>query len=165
MLAKTMQNPLGLFKPVNFLTGPNFKYHANGYKTLTDGLRGDEDHHFNWLGFEGSDMEVVVDLQKLTPIKRVSADFLQINLSWIFLPKQVEVSFSTDGVNYGKTIIIENKEPLTREDTFIKKFSTDVPFFDARYVKVKAVSIKDCPRWHTGYPFPAWIFTDEIVIE
>ncbi|HEX3072089.1 MAG TPA: DUF4838 domain-containing protein, partial [Ignavibacteriales bacterium] len=165
MLSKTMQNPLGLFKPVTFITEPNFKYQANGYKSLTDGLRGDEDHHFNWLGYEGNDMEVVIDLQAPAPVKKVSADFLQIVLSWIFLPERLEVSLSEDGKNFTEAKIIKNGEPLTREDTFIKNFAAEFNSISARYVKVKAVSIKDCPRWHTGYPFPAWIFTDEIVVE
>jgi hypothetical protein len=35
----------------------------------------------------------------------------------------------------------------------------------ARYVKVVAKNIGNCPDWHVGDGNPAWIFTDEIVIE
>ncbi|MDR3625246.1 MAG: DUF4838 domain-containing protein [Ignavibacteriaceae bacterium] len=165
LLAKTMQNPLGLFKPVKFITAPSAKYPANGEKTLTDGLRGDEDHHFNWLGFEGEDMEAVLDLQQPTVIKKVSADFLQIMQSWIFLPQQLEISISDDGNNFRNISTIQNFEPLNKDGAFIHTFSAEFAAVKTRYIKLKAVNIKTCPRWHPGYPEKAWIFTDEIVVE
>lgn len=165
MLGKTMINPLGLFKKVKYVTSPNYKYPANGEKSLTDGLRGDEDHHFNWLGFEGEDMEVIVDLEKITTVKKVKADFLQIVYSWIFLPEQVEVSFSNDEVNFDGNIVLKNPYPVKTEGASIHPFEFEFKPVEARYVKVKAKSIKQCPRWHYGYPFNAWIFTDEIVVE
>lgn len=171
MLSKTMNNPLALFKPVKYLTEPNWKYPANGEKSVTDGMRGDEDHHFNWVGFEGNDMEVVVDLQKPTTIKKVSADFLQISFSWVFFPEQFEISVSNDGENFRVVSNMKNETPVTKEETsspfysFIKNFSCSFNPVETQYVKVKAVNMKTCPRWHPGYPFKAWIFTDEIVIE
>ena len=171
MLSKTMYNPLGLFKPVEFITKPDLKYPANGSKTLTDGKHGDEDHHFNWLGFEGNNMEVVIDLVNMQPVKKVSADFLQISFSWIFLPNQFEVSVSSDGINFSSISSIINTTPVTKEETkspsfaFIKNFSCEFEPVEARYIKVKALNMSTCPRWHPGYPFKAWIFTDEIVIE
>ena len=165
LLGKTMQNPLGLFKPVKFITPPSPKYPANGEKTLTDGLRGDEDHHFNWLGFEGEDMEAVLNLQQPTIIKKVILDFLQIIESWIFLPKQLEISISDDGINFTNISTIQNFEPLDKGGAFIHTFSADFAPVKTRYIKLKAESIKTCPRWHPGYPDKAWIFTDEIVVE
>lgn len=165
MLKKTMINPIGLFRNVNFITSPNLKYSANGLNTLTDGLRGDEDHHFNWLGFEGKDMEVVVDLEKPTLVKKVKADFLQIVYSWIFLPEQVEISFSDDNKNFSRNVIIKNNYPVNNSGASIHPFDFEFAPVTARYIKVAAKSIKQCPRWHYGYPFDAWIFTDEIVVE
>lgn len=171
MLSKTMKNPLGLFKPAQYITEPNYKYPANGVKTLTDGKRGDEDHHYNWLGFEGNNMEVVIDLEKISTVKKVSADFLQISFSWIFLPEQFEVSLSNNGENFTAVSSIKNTTPVTKEETvspayaFIKNFSCKFDSVKARYIKVKAVNMGTCPRWHPGYPFKAWIFTDEIVVE
>jgi hypothetical protein len=165
LLAKTMQNPLGLFKPVKFITAPSTKYPANGEKTLTDGLRGDEDHHFNWLGFEGEDMEAVLDLQQPTVIKKVSTDFLQIMQSWIFLPQQLEISVSENGNNFSNISTIQNFEPLNKDGAFIHTFSAEFAAVKTRFIKLKAVSIKTCPRWHPGYPDKAWIFTDEVVVE
>ncbi len=171
MLSKTMINPLALFKSVKYLTTPNWKYPANGEKSLTDGIHADLDYHFNWVGFEGNNMEVVIDLEKVSKVKKVSADFLQNSFSWVFLPTQFEVSLSTDGEEFNNVSVIKNKVPVTKEETvspqyaFMKNFSCEFNNVEARYVKVKAVNMGICPRWHPGYPFKAWIFTDEIVVE
>jgi hypothetical protein len=174
MLSKTMINPLGLDKPVRYLSTPNWKYPANGEKTLTDGKRGDEDHHYNWLGYEGNDMEVVVDLQDSVEVKKVSMDFLQIIFSWIFPPRKIEIAVSNDGNNYTTVAHIDNNKSIEEIDrkevsapafASIKSFVCSFNPVKTRYVKVKAENIKTCPRWHPGYPFKAWIFTDEVVIE
>ena len=171
MLSKSLENSLALFKPVKFLTKPNWKYPANGKKSLTDGIHGDEDYHFNWVGYEENNLEVVIDLQKVETVKKVSADFLQNSFSWIFLPKEFEVSLSVDGKNFKQEEIVNNTVPITKEETkspenaFIKSFSCRFKPTKARYIKVKAVNMGICPRWHPGYPFKAWIFTDEIVVE
>jgi hypothetical protein len=165
LLSKTMKNSLGLFKPVKYLTEPSWKYPANGEKTLTDGLRGDEDYHFNWHGFEGEDMEVILDLQESKIVKKVSTDFLQVILSWIFLPTQIEVSISEDGNNFKSISIVKNAESLEKDGTFIHTFSAEFEPVQTRYIKVKADNIEICPDWHIGHPLKAWIFIDEIVVE
>lgn len=171
MFSKTMKNPLGLFKPVNFVTSPNFKYEANGEKTLTDGKHGDENHKINWIGFEGNNLEIIIDLQKIEKISTVSADFLQTSFSWIFLPKDFEISLSSDGQSFENTQLLINTVEITKEETlspenaFIKNFACNFNQIPARFVKVKATNIGICPSGHPGYPFKAWIFTDEIVIK
>jgi len=165
LLSRTMKNPIGLFKPVKFLTEPSPKYLANGDKTLTDGLRGDEDYHYNWIGFEGDDLEAIVDLQDETQIKKVSIDFLQVVLSWIFLPTQIEVSISDNGTDFRNIAIVKNIEPLEKDGPFIHTFTAEFNPVTARYIKIKAKNIKECPPWHAGYPNKAWIFADEIVVE
>lgn len=171
MLSKSMKNPLGLFKPVKYITSPSDKYSANGMLTLTDGMRGDEDHHFNWQGFEGEDMEVVLDLEKTETVQKVSMDFLQMVYSWIFLPEDLELSISDDGMNFRKisTVkndnVIDSTETLRADKSDIFDFSFRFEPVKARYLKIKARSLKTCPRWHTGYPGKAWLFTDEIVVE
>ncbi|MGK9368846.1 DUF4838 domain-containing protein [Melioribacter sp. Ez-97] len=172
ILSKTMFNPLALNKSVYFITTPDWnKYPANGEKSLTDGIRGDEDHKFNWVGYEGKDMEVIVDLQKIITVRKISIDFLQNVFSWIFHPKKIEISHSEDGIHFITIKEIYNTTHATKEEltspifAYIKNFNAEFEPIYARYIKIKAISIKNCPRWHPGYPDKAWIFTDEIVIE
>jgi hypothetical protein len=171
MLNKLLYNPKGLYKPVTLLTEPNYKYPANREKTLTDGIRGDEDHLFNWLGFEGNDMEVIINLQEVKTVKKVSADFLQNVFSWIFLPEKIEISISDDGKIFTQIASVKNTTPITKEElaspifAFIKNFECTFNPVNTNFIKVRAINIKTCPGWHPGYPYKAWIFTDEIIIE
>ena len=36
---------------------------------------------------------------------------------------------------------------------------------NARYIKVKATNIGECPEWHKGAGGKAWLFVDEIIVE
>jgi len=62
----SMQDHLALNRPVEVLTTWSEKYPANGIATFTDGLKGVEDWTCNWLGFEGHDMTVVIDLESIS---------------------------------------------------------------------------------------------------
>ena len=42
----------------------------------------------NWQGYQGNDVDVVIDLHQLKTITKVTADFLQDAESWIIFPKE-----------------------------------------------------------------------------
>jgi hypothetical protein len=171
ILSKTMHNPLALEKPVEFLTTPNWKYPANGEKSLTDGFYGNEDHLFNWVGYEGNDMEVVLDLLQPETVKKIEMNFLQNVFSWIFLPLNIEISISDDGNSFKTISTLTNETPATSEElaspifAFVKNFSASFENIETRYIKIKASNMNICPRWHPGYPLKGWIFVDELVVE
>ena len=165
LLTKTMKNPLGLNMPVTYVTKPSDKYPANGIKSLTDGLRGLNDYNYNWIGYEADDMDVIIDLQKVKTVKKVSVDFLQDNNSWIFMPRRVEIGVSDDGKNFTPAAVINNTEPEEKTGAFTETFAAELQNSNARYIRVKGINMKVCPKWHKGYPGKAWIFADEVVIE
>ena len=53
------------------------KYPVGGVVALTDGLRGTNDYHFNWLGFEGHELDAVIALEETTLVNNISVNFLQ----------------------------------------------------------------------------------------
>jgi hexosaminidase len=127
---------------------------TNGSKEITDG---------QWQGFEGNDVEVVIDLGKETEVKHIVSNFLQAPGSWVFLPSKVIYSLSVDGENF--TVFSEIPNPVDINEGFkIQKFEGNIQG-QARYVKVLAKSIGKCPDWHTGKGKPAWTFIDEVVVE
>jgi hypothetical protein len=164
-LDKSAGSHLGLHKSVSLLTASSPKYEAGGAGALTDGIRGIDDYHFNWLGFEGNDMEAVIDLGEEKTISAISADFLQDNRAWIFLPQWFFVSVSTDNENYSNIGSARNTTSDRKAGSFIRSFSVKAESVQARYIKVKAQSLKTCPSWHIGSGKNAWIFVDEIVIK
>jgi sialate O-acetylesterase len=118
----------------------------------------------SWQGFEGDDLDVVIDLREILQVKSISSHFLSDNNSWIFLPKEVSVQVSEDGMTYkniGETILNPEKEI---KDTVIQIVTFPVKS-QVRYIKLSAHNLGTCPSWHTGAGMKSWLFVDEIVVE
>jgi hypothetical protein len=164
-LLKSSGSHLGLHKNVELLTPFSPKYDAGGAGALTDGRRGIDDYHFNWLGFEGENLVAIVDLGEEKIINEISVDFLQENRAWIFLPRWVKVTCSTDKETFKNIGISQNITPDTKPGSFIQTFILKANQVQARYVKIEAEALKTCPNWHIGAGMDSWIFADEIVIK
>jgi hypothetical protein len=164
-LIKSSDRHLGIQKDVNLLSTFSPKYEAGGAGALTDGLRGIDDYHFNWLGFEGENLEAIIDLDSAQTISQVSVDFLQDVQAWIFLPKKLTVWTSADGEEFIKSGTVGNITPDNKPGVFIQTYSIPAGGVQARYIKVRAEALKTCPGWHIGSGKNSWIFTDEIVIK
>lgn len=160
-----MQNNLASNKLVQLLHPCSEKYAVGGAKALTDGLKGINDYHFNWLGFEGPDMQATIDLGEERRVSAVETEFFQEINSWIFLPECVEYSVSTDGKNFTPVQIIRNHVPINKGGVFVQPFNARFETVNARYIKVWAKNINTCPPWHPGAGNPAWIFCDEVVVK
>lgn len=160
----SMQNHLALNKPVELFTDFSENYPVGGAAALTDGLKGINDYHFNWLGFEGPDMVAIIDLEDKKEVGKVEVDFLQEIKSWVFLPEKVDVYFSTDDHEFKLVGTIDNIVPSNREGTFIETFQIDFEPVMASKIKVVAKNRGLCPDWHPGATYPAWIFCDEVMV-
>lgn len=161
----SMQPHLALNKSVNLLTESSDKYPVGGANALTDGLKGINDYHFNWLGFEGPDLIAIIDLGEEKEIRSIEADFLQEIKSWVFLPDEVQFYYSSDDENYKLAGTIKNTIPENRESTFIETFKLEFDPVNARYIKVIAKNKGLCPDWHPGATYSAWIFCDEVMVK
>ncbi len=154
-------------KEAKILSDLSPKYSVNGSSTLTDGVTGEANYFFNWLGFEGNEFEAVVDLKANTKINQIRTDFLQEVKSWIWLPKFVEYYISDDGINFQKIGEVKDSIDEKKEGIFTEPFVLNTTA-NARFVKVKTKSLIHCPRWHLGYnngTGKAWLFVDEIIVE
>ncbi len=160
----SMREHLALNRPVDLLTEPSPKYPVGGAAALTDGLKGINDYHFNWLGFEGPDMVAVIDLGGERQISRVEMDFLQEIKSWVFLPQEVELYVEDAGGSFIPAVRRDNSIPVDREGTFVETFSLDLNPVTTKRIKVVAKNMGTCPDWHPGATYPAWIFCDEVMV-
>jgi alpha-N-acetylglucosaminidase len=141
------------------------KYTGGGTYGLTDCQFGSTNFHDGrWQGFQGDDVEAVIDLGKEMEVKMVSINCLQNTGAWIFFPASVEFSISEDGVEFSAPVNIVNDVPNDKEGKIIKSFSASVGEGEARYIKVKAKSIGTCPPGHAGAGQKAWTFVDEITV-
>jgi hexosaminidase len=135
--------------------GGNFGL-LNGIRTEKGGIGSEE-----WLGWQGPDMEAVIDLGKAQSISSVDLHVLEQTASWVYLPQYAEVYASADGKTWkalgkGSDVVKEanNAAVLT------------VPFSPttARYVKVVARNYGAIPAGQPGAGSAAWLFVDEIAV-
>jgi hypothetical protein len=155
-------------KDVEILTDVHPNYAANGSKTLTDGITGEPNYFFNWLGFEATDFEAVVNLDKTVEINSIRTNFLQEVKSWIWLPKSVEYSISEDGENFKKVGEVKRKSDEKQIGIFTESFVLPLNGLKTKYVKIKTNSLINCPVWHIGHNHgngKAFLFVDEIIIQ
>lgn len=142
---------------------------------LTDGLYGTNEYSSMWLRAKDKVYEVIIDMDSLTSISNVAAHFMNNNSSSVFLPAKVDFYLSVDGLNYQK--IGEQKGPEVINTNgpagSYASGTKPIPLFYkaaftnkmARWVKIKVVSIGECPVWHPDVGSPALTMIDEVVIQ
>jgi hexosaminidase len=146
---------LGL--PIKMLTKPSPQYSSNGSLTLVDGVYGKLPWKgYEWLGFDTSTIEFIVDLQKKAEIDEARIHFLNDNNSWIYLPEKVEISVSKNGKKWSKPVALK-KESITPE--FILKQQ-----LKGRFVKYSIQSISKIPVGSNGEGNTPWTFIDELIL-
>ncbi|MEO8765666.1 MAG: GH92 family glycosyl hydrolase [Ginsengibacter sp.] len=118
----------------------------------------------NWQGYQGNDVDVVIDLGKLKTITNVTAGFLQDSRSWILMPKELTIETSVDGQNFEQVYQGENFLPI--EDVKVQRVQVTGNFnaTQAHYVRLKATQYGRLPAWHEGAGGDSHIFIDEISI-
>lgn len=147
------------------LTTPASATYAKGDPNeLTNRRIGETDYRYNWLGFQGNDLQVTVQVQGDT-CSEISVSFLQDQQSWVFFPKRVVFEVSEDGVLF-RQVHSEDIEIVPDGKKAIKTAGATFPAAPAgvRFVRVTATNIGTCPGWHTCNGNPCWIFADEVVV-
>ncbi len=133
---------------------------------MIDGRVGGNDFRLGeWQGYYGVNLEAIVDLGNLQPVRQVKINFLQDVNSWIFMPSKVQVLISSDGIHFSPSGTITTH---TREDDWkinIEPFLFPINGTSARFVKVIGYTNTYCPAWHKGAGNLSFIFADEIQIE
>jgi hypothetical protein len=143
----------------------NPQYKAMGPSTLLDGLNGPLDwRKGEWLGYQGQDIEITIDMLQLKSITEVNPNFLQDSRSWILIPKQVECLISNDNKVYTKLGVKQSNTNPKLEEIVAEAFSFQCDQ-KCRYIKLKITHFGKLPDWHIGSANDAFFFIDEIKIK
>ncbi len=162
---QTQINSLAHKTKVTLLTQPSSKFPANGANSLINQALGEREFTLgNWLGFEGNDLVATIDLGKNTHFEQVIVGTLQNTASWIFHPTYIEVSWSNDGKHFSEPIRQSNQLKANDKRIFINRSQFSQENVHARFIKVTAKNIEQCPEWHVGQGKKAWLFIDEISV-
>lgn len=147
---------LSTHRPVTYHTPYSPSYTAAGDGSLTDGLRGGWNYgDRRWQGWLNTDVDLVVDLGRRQPVRRIAADFMQGFYADIWMPRAVEISVSDDDDRYELLTTVENEVPFEYKRNCYREFGWTGET-EARYVRIKALR-----NGQQG----GWIFTDEIRVE
>lgn len=143
------------------------QYSAGGDIALIDFIKGTENFKTGvWQGYEGVDLDAVVDLGKLQEVHTISAGFLQDVGVWIFFPTEVDFFVSDDGEHFSPAGVSFHE--FTQKDytpRTLEQWTTLDPPAITRFVRVVAKSPGTCPNWHPGAGNKCWIFIDEISVD
>ena len=137
-------------------------YAAGGDQALVDGQRGGPDFRTGgWQGFR-ADLTLEVDLGAEVACQRVALGFLQDPKSWIWLPDQVALAVSQDGLTWQPAG--ECKDAGSRSDRRTHDFAFDLGGRRVRFLRLTA-PCPTCPKDHPGAGEKGWLFADEVVVE
>lgn len=154
-IALEVDNHKAKGKKVNYITPYSEHYTAGGNSALTDGLHGGWTYGDNrWQGFLNSDAELVIDLEKQEKLHCISADFMQLIGPYVWLPKEITISASSDGREFVDLKFISTELPVTDEKLTIQTYAWKGECV-ARYIRINAKS--------NGID-GGWLFVDEIVV-
>ena len=131
---------------------PHEEYSRGGAFSLVDGVTGNLPWiPSEWLGFSGKDLDATIDLDSLQIISNVEVDVLKDEAGKIFLPKEISVFVSVNGIDFK----LAGKLEHVNIDAKSRKLNVSFPETPARWIKVIAKNFND----------KDWLFVDEISVE
>jgi len=153
-------------KAIRLITPASPSCQGSGVNSLVDGLTGSADSKDKqWMGWEGTDFEALVDLGENRKIHSLGLEVLQQPASRIFLPSLVEFFASADSRTFSK---IATYNPAEVDDirrdgpVLLARILDEV---NTRYLKIKAINMGTCPAGLAGEGQKAWLFVSEIEIK
>lgn len=155
--------------PLKYEAHPNTAYDqyysAGGDNALVDGIRGKLNWHVKlWQGYWGKDVDVTIDLKGEKDVFCVTAGFIQDMDNYIWMPRDMEVYLSDDGVHF--TLAGRRDSDVAIDDPKVQIAEWTVSFEStkATHVRVVAHLFGEIPSWHRGYGDKGFTFIDEIWI-
>lgn len=151
-------------KEITLTTPPSKKYEADGAFTLVNGIVATTKPNWSraeWLGFQGTECEAVIDLGKTDTISKVTVGYLEDKLSWIWIPSAIEISVSDDNKQFNSVKKLDQDAIGLNNRNAVLEFSPQY----TRYVKVRINNYGTIPPSNPGAGKTAWLFVDEISVE
>jgi hexosaminidase len=166
VLTQSFKMNLATVKPVKYMIPFSSYFKGSGDNTLVNAIRGTTNHEDGeWQGWNGTDMEVIIDLKESAKIGRISAGSLQNKGAWIFFPQKVEFFASADGNNFQKVGETLNETDSISGEKNLNEFGVTFKPVSANFVKVIARNFGKGPKGHAAEGKPVWLFIDEIEVE
>ena len=157
---------LGLNSNVDYQYLYNSSYPAEGLSSLTNGRLGSLDFKDGqWQGFSGKNLDVIISLDSITSIDKISMNFYQYINSWIIVPSYISILSSKDSLHWEVIKSVDSIGEIRKRGKFINSLSFDSLKTNAKYLKIFAKNHGKLPSWHEAAGAESWLFIDEIIVE
>jgi hexosaminidase len=146
-------------KKITLNIAPSEKYPGDGAFTLVNGIQNEKGlaRGYEFLGFEGTDCEAVIDLGNQTTIGMIAAHVFDQKASWIWYPGSINLMLSNDGTNF-TPVKCETVREMNKISCKLQQPVT------TRYAKISIQNHGTIPEGNAGAGNKAWLFVDEIEI-
>jgi hexosaminidase len=126
-------------------------------------VRGDSNYKVHWLGWEGIDFTLILDLEIIIQAKTIEISSLWDSKRWILHPEGIRCLVSDNGKDFTEVgnLLTEGNQ---QKEEVSKVFSFIAPQKVIRYVKFEIKGTKQLPQWHPSAGSKSWVFMDEIVV-
>lgn len=144
---------------------PAREFKARGARTLFDMAGGSMAvQDGKWVGYRDSDLVAVVSFTGPVQLKEVALSVLEKPGAQYFPPEVIEIWGGPDSLNLERIGKIQPEMPAGMQDPRGTVHYCPVNGRDIRYLKVVARPVRKLPAWHPAKGQPAWLFTDEILL-
>ncbi len=151
-------------KKISLTKEASNNYPGNGAFTLVNGVQNEKGlaRSREFLGFNGSNCEAIIDLGKPTTVSNVIIHSLHQKGSWIWRPQTLEVFSSTDGINFSVLGLTDDFLNTSKDGngTMTVRFNA----IETKFIKVKITNWGEIPAGEPGAGHKPWLFADEIEI-
>ena len=140
------------------------QYSGSGPGSLINGVQGSTERYGDseWLGFEGTDCEAVIDMGQSVDMRKLSFRFFNGPGQWIYPPREIAISTAEAPGQFGP----ETTTRLSANAASGKIVSIAVlANAKGRYLRVRIPNYGVIPEGAQGAGHKAWLFVDEIVVE
>lgn len=138
---------LAFRKKVKASPMPSEKYSGGDLRYLTNGVRGANDYKVHWIGWEGKDFSLELDLEKVESPQVIEISTLWDQKSWILHPLEIQCLVSEDGENFflaGEQKVLGEQ----RSEAVNRTFSFDTKGLSYRYVRFDIKGSLRLFNWH-----------------
>lgn len=160
-LGSTFSQPIiyhkAVGKEITVNVPPSKAYPGSGIQGLINGIAG-SDSRINddeWLGFNGKDLEISIDLGEKTTINSIETRFYHSPGRWIYAPKQLQYGWDENTIDQQIDI---SKSSSSHVNVKINVDAT------TRHIYLKIPSFGAIPDGQSGAGNASWTFIDEIII-
>ncbi len=117
-----------------------------------------------FLGFNGNDLQVVVDLENTKSVSEIKMRFLDKRGAWVYAPELLEIAVSIDGKHYETISTNLSTKTEMLHNVFVVEKGAEGLNTKVRFIKATAKNFGLIPEGKPGAGLPSWLFCDELIV-